>query len=134
MTFRYGFGKNERLKSRKQIDELFASGNSYPAFPLRMAWRLFPANAGAPSGLLAGVSASKRHFKKATDRNRIKRLLREAYRLQKPELLELLQAQGLSGHVFFLYTGKELPSFTEVETALRKCLHQLTRKAHEAIS
>ncbi len=130
MSFR--FGKHERLKSRKQIDALFEQGKSYHAFPVRMAWRLFPAAADVPAALLAGVSAPKRQFKHAVARNRIKRLLREAYRLQKPELQQQLAERGWGGHVFFLYTGKELPTFTEVENAMRKCLRHLGQKINEA--
>lgn len=128
---RFSFGRQERLKSRKQIDALFQVGKSYHAFPVRMAWQLFAATEAQPAGLLAGVSAPKRHFKHAVDRNRIKRQLREAYRLQKPELLELMAARNLSGHVFFLYTGKELPNFADVDIAMGKCLQQLRRKVHE---
>lgn len=131
MAIRNSFGKKERLKSRKQIDALFEGGRSYHAFPVRMAWCLFPNANDKPYGLLAGVSAPKRSFKKAVDRNRIKRLLREAYRLQKPELLELLATKGFSGHVFFLFTGKELPLFTQVAAAMHKCLQHLANKAND---
>jgi ribonuclease P protein component len=131
MPARLGFGKGERLKSRKQIDALFTEGRSFHAFPVRMAYRFFPQTAQAAPSLLAGVSAPKRSFKKAVDRNRIKRLLREAYRLQKPELLELLATRNLAGHVFFLYTGKELPQFKVIEAAMHKCLQHIHRKANE---
>ena len=129
---RYGFPKKERLKSRKQIDGLFAGGKSYHAFPVRMAFRLFATPEGSQPGLLVGVSAPKRHFKKAVHRNRIKRLLREAYRLQKGELLTFVEQASLSGHVFFLFTDKVLPDFTTIEVSVGKCLQHLQRKAHEA--
>src|SRR5438309_2863389 len=80
MAKQYGFGKTDRLKSRKQIDELFARGKSIVVFPVRVSYRFFSSEAII---LQAAVSVSKKHFKKAVDRNRIKRLLREAYRLQK---------------------------------------------------
>ncbi|RPD48158.1 ribonuclease P protein component [Paracnuella aquatica] len=131
MPPRYGFPKSERLKSRKQIDGLFAGGKSYNAFPVRMAYRLFASPEGTQPALLVGVSAPKRHFKKAVHRNRIKRLLREAYRLQKPQLLALLEGANISGHVFFLYTDKLLPDYATIETSVGKCLQQLQRKAHE---
>lgn len=128
---RYGFSKKERLKSRKQIDGLFAGGKSYHAFPVRMAYRLFATPEGEQPGLLVGVSAPKRHFKKAVHRNRIKRLLREAYRLQKGNLPEILGRIPLSGHVFFLYTDKVLPDYSTIEASVGKCLQHLQRKAHE---
>lgn len=81
--------------------------------------------------MLAGVSAPKRSFKKAVDRNRIKRLLREAYRLQKAPLLQLMEERHTAGHVFFLYTGKELLTFEQVHAAMAKCLQQLQRRINE---
>src|SRR5689334_5548279 len=99
MPKRFGFPKAERLKSRKQIEALFAGGKSVSVFPVRAVYELLPAE---EPGLKVGVSASKRYFKKAVDRNRIKRLLRETYRLQKEELVLQVKEAGLSGAVFFL--------------------------------
>ena len=121
---RFRFSKTERLKSRKQIDALFAEGKSVSVFPVRAVYRF---SAATEPGLKAGVSASKRQFKKAVHRNRIKRLLREAYRLQKEEVLLKTNEAGLSGTIFFLYTGKDLPDFDTLKTAVGKCLHRLTK-------
>lgn len=88
---------------------------------------MFPS--GEEPGLKVGVTASKRHFKKAVDRNRLKRRLREAYRLQKEPLLETLKAQGISGIAFFMYTDKTITSFEVIKTAMQKCLRQLAQKA-----
>lgn len=123
MVKRFGLPKAERLKSRKQIDALFAEGKSFAVFPIRVTYRFF-AN-GQNSGLQIGVSASKRNFKKAVERNRIKRLLREAYRLQKEELQTRVKAAGKHGTVFFLYTDKTIASFDTVKTAMAKCLKKL---------
>jgi ribonuclease P protein component len=62
----------------------------------------------------AGVTTSSRNFKKAVQRNRVKRILREAYRLQKIPLQNVLKEQNKSIAVFFIYIGKELPVFNEV--------------------
>ncbi len=124
MPKRFGFPKAERLKSRKQIDGLFADGTAVSVFPVRAVYKF---SASETAGVKAGVSVSKRHFKKAVDRNRIKRLLREAYRLQKEKLVVKTNEAGVSGTVFFLYTDKTMADFETVKAAMGKCLHRLTK-------
>jgi ribonuclease P protein component len=96
-----------------------------------------PVNGGGPAAkaprsdwapLQAGFGASSRHFKKAVDRNRIKRLGREAYRLQKEPLLRRLTEKGLSLAVFFIYTGKELPEQATVTEKIGVILQKLIKE------
>lgn len=115
---RHTFPLAERLKSRKQIDSLFRTGKSFSVFPLRVFYRW--EGEALPR---VGVSAPKRHFKRAVDRNRIKRLLREGYRLQKQTLLEAPSAPGLQ--VFIVYTGKELPTQHEMLEKIGVVLRKL---------
>ena len=124
-----GFGKAEKLKSRKLVEELFARGKSLHLFSIRVFYKFLPLLENETTRLQVAVSVSKRNFKKAVDRNRIKRLLREAYRLQKQELIEVLKAQGKQGYVFFIYTDKQIPRYTIVFDAMTKCLEVLKRKA-----
>jgi ribonuclease P protein component len=77
--------------------------------------------------LQAGFGASSRSFKKAVDRNRIKRLIREAYRLQKLDLQRLLNEKGRSLAVFFIYTGKELPESGTVTEKIAVVLQKLIK-------
>ena len=84
----------------------------------------FIENAEEP--LQAGVTASSRHFKKAVQRNRIKRVLREAYRLQKSPLQQAVKAQQKSLVLFFIYIGKELPVFAEVQQKMQVVLQRVT--------
>ena len=78
--------------------------------------------------LHAGFGASKRNFKRAVDRNRIKRLSREGYRLQKEPLLRRLEEKGLSMAVFFIYTGRDLPDYPTVTEKIGVALHKLIKE------
>ena len=113
----------ERLKRRKIIEQLFSEGRSVAVFPLRVQYKLYDQVLAAP--LQAGFSASSRQFKKAVDRNRIKRLMREAYRLQKIPLQEKLQATQQQLALFFIYTGKELPEYKTISEKIGVALKKL---------
>ena len=130
MAKAFGLSKKERLKSRTQIEFLFEKGKSITVFPIRVNFLFLEAE--KPHQALIGVTASKRYFKKAVDRNRIKRLLREAYRLQKKELNEALGKAGKNALVFFMYTDKSLPTFELVTSAMDSCLKRLVQKLHVA--
>lgn len=118
----FGLNKKERLKSRKQIEALFEAGEVFVQHPLRVVYTIKPAR---QAGATIAVTASKKHFKKATDRNRVKRLLREAYRLQKTELVNTLLQQQLQLQVFFVYTSKSMTTFQQTKAAMQQCLKKL---------
>lgn len=121
MNFTYG--KSEKLKSKKLIDQLFTEGQSVSAYPLRLVYlnTTFNDNNIAKTG----VSVSKRHFKTAVARNRIKRLLRESYRLNKAEYFNNLTTQ----HAFMvLYIGKDIPTYTLVETKMKLLFEKFSSK------
>lgn len=125
---RYFFKKDDRLKGRKSVDELFREGKSFTQTPFRVVWK--PSNEKA--ALQVGVTVSSRHFKKAVDRNRIKRLMREAWRLQKHALQQELQSAGKSMSVFILYTARELPLYELVFERTGAILNRLVKIAHES--
>jgi ribonuclease P protein component len=140
----YTLVKNERLKSRKTIDQLFTSGKSFSLFPFKVIYQKSPsvfsdeqqATSNQPASqagnhLQAAFSVSKKHFKKAVYRNRIKRLMREAYRLQKTELQNQLQQSNAGLSVFILYVNKELPEYTLVVTKMNAVLKRLQKIMNE---
>jgi len=104
------FPKKEHLKSKKQIQALFHSGKAFSVFPFRVIYLLHPSPV-KPGTAHVGFSVPSRHYKKAVDRNRIKRQMREAYRLQKKDFLHFLEKNRLELSVFFIYTGKKLPQY-----------------------
>ena len=124
MAKKFTLHSGERLKRRKIIEQLFSEGKSVTVFPLRVQYKLYPEGLASP--LQAGFSASSRNFKKAVDRNRIKRLMREAYRLQKLPLQEKLQANQKQLALFFIYTGKELPEYALVYEKMGVALNKLS--------
>ncbi|MCW3073385.1 MAG: rnpA [Flaviaesturariibacter sp.] len=127
----FGLSRSEKLKSRKQIDALFAGKQRFSVYPLQVWWRFLPAD--DEGSVQIGVTCSKRHFKKAVDRNRVKRLIREAYRLQKVVLSEALPA-GKQAQLFFVYLDKALPAYDTVFAAMTTCLQTLKKKcAHEPV-
>jgi len=123
----FTLGKDERLKSRKLIERVFREGKSFALFPFRVYYAPLPAI--VPVFLQAGFGAGSRNFKKAVDRNRIKRLTREAYRLQKQGLQDHLRDKGRPLAVFFIYVGKELPDQELIRTKIGLILQKLITEA-----
>jgi len=124
---RFTFGRDQRLKSRKQIERVFREGKSMNVFPFRVYFFIQPLVDGRQA-LQTGVGASRRNFKKAVDRNRIKRLTREAYRLKKESLALLLKERQLSLSLFFIYTGKELPDYRLVSGKIAVALEKIMKE------
>lgn len=126
LQIRYCFPKQERLYLKLDIQSLFASGESFIAYPLRIVYFLQPTEQAARAQVL--VSVAKKYFRRANKRNRVKRLIREAYRLNKYPFLERLEAKGLYAHLGIMCVGKELPTYPEVERALKKALTRIIER------
>ncbi len=119
-SVRYTFPKSEHLTSKKTINELFTSGQSLFQYPFKILYLVREEEADNYPKVL--ISVSKRQFKKAVDRNKVKRLIREAYRLQKPHLISLpnhLEALA------FIYVGKSIEPYAKFEKGMKKGLGKL---------
>ena len=111
------FSKKEKLKSKKRIELLFQEGQSVKGFPLRLLYLESPLPYQEIM-VQVGVSVPKRLHKLAVTRNRIKRLMREAYRLNK----NLVDTKGTTFAVLILYTHREIPSYEDMDKAMVKLL------------
>ena len=119
--------KPERLNKKKIIEKMFAGGSrSFSIFPLRVVW-LPVEEVDAPVSIL--VSVSKRRFKRAVKRNRIKRQIREAYRLNKQILLNPLGESSLRLAIAFIYLSDELADSTLMEEKMKTALARIAEKA-----
>ncbi len=125
MNRQYTYGKNERLKSRKLMDELFARGKVIKSYPVRIHYLVHKNETLSP--LQAGVSVSKRNFKKAVDRNRVKRLLRESYRLHNLELKEKYTNSDKNMAIMIIYGSNKMPVYKDLEKQVKYLLRKLSK-------
>ena len=114
LKMKFTYNKAEKLKSNKLINALFVNGKSISVYHLRLVF--LETTFSEPVKLKTGVSVPKRNFKKAVDRIRIKRLMREAYRLNKSELFNNITTQYA---FMILYIGNDKPTLTELETRMK---------------
>ena len=131
----FTYQQQDKLKSRKQLQNLFALGKSLSNAPLRLIYTLEniaeenPANIG-PLILQAGVGAPTKQFKKAVQRNRVKRLLREAYRLELPAFKAQLPMQGMRLNIFILYIEATVLTQIEINAKMKLILDQLVKRIY----
>jgi len=121
------FRKEEKLCSQKIMGDLFLSGNTFLCYPVKIVWKKLDV---IPSQFPAqvGFSVPKRLFKHAVDRNRLKRLLRESYRLHKAILYEELEFAGYRIALMIIYIAKEELPFSKIEPALLKALNKINEQ------
>jgi ribonuclease P protein component len=128
LTKAFSYNKKEKLKSRKQLDILFAKGKSFTVFPVKV-WYAYAEE--QDNILKTGVGVSSRNFKKAVHRNRVKRLLREAYRTEKQPLQTYLNNTEKKLAVFLLFVDKTLPAYSLVKEKTGLCMQRLIKQLNE---
>ena len=123
---RYTLSKAERLSRKRDIDLLFAEGQSFIAYPLRVVYTVIEEQRSVPASIL--ISVSKKKFKRAVKRNAVKRQIRESYRIRKQALFEPLQTTGRYLAIAFIFLEKELASNETMEKAMEKAIRLLGEK------
>jgi len=118
----FSFKKSERLTGSKSISSLFQDGTSISSYPVRI---LFNTKGIGPKPVLLAISVPKRLFRRAVDRNLLKRRIREAYRLNKPQLYSRLQTMQIKANVVIQYQQKEILDYQTIETGVVKALDKM---------
>ncbi len=127
MSFKYN--KKDKLKSKKLIDKLFNEGKAITVYPLRLVYLKTDFDDG--SILKTGVSVSKKLHKTAVARNRIKRLLREAYRLNKP----LYFNNSSTSYAFMiLYLSKDGTTFDALNGSMKRVFKKFVDKTSDSLN
>ncbi len=130
----FTFQRGERLKSRKVISRMFGAGQSFGQYPLRLVWMPQEAPPGAFPVQVA-FSVPKKKFKSAVQRNRIRRRMREAWRLNKHRLYLALQDDKVSSYAFMIiYIANEALTYREIEQATRQMIRRFLKKRTEKIN
>ena len=121
------FKKTERLCRRALIGKLFDKGVSFFEFPFKIIYLQIDATESLPPEIPAQVlfTVPKRNHKHAVSRNRIKRLMREAYRKHKTELYNTLRTQNTQHVLVFIYTNREMPEYRQTERKIKLAIHRL---------
>ena len=107
------FKKEERLTSKKLIDELLKKGSSFVVFPFRLIWLETSLQSSFPSQIV--ITVSKKHFQRAVDRNKIKRQMREAYRKNKEIIYSYLRNKQQQNAMMLVYINKTFCPYKELE-------------------
>ena len=127
---KYSLNKSDRLKSKSIIDGLFANSQTVKGFPVLILWTLTPLPEldAQPTPIKAAFTVSKKKFRRAVDRNRIKRLMREALRLNRHSLSSAQIPVGFQLNIMMFYLTRDILTFEQVDRGMIKALKRLAHK------
>lgn len=123
----FTFHRKERLKSRKIIGQLFQKGHSFISYPIRFVWVKMDSPLSEYPIQMA-QTVPKRAFSKAVDRNRLRRRIREAYRINKHSIYEKLEDQKTQYGLMLIYVAKQEMTFQEIEKGVKKGLGKMGKR------
>ena len=106
---------------------LFEEGNSEYSFPVKVFWLASPTNSS--SAVQAGFSVPKKKFKRAVDRNLLKRRMKESYRLNKAELIDLANNKNLNLSLFFIFSANSILDYHQIEKSIVNQLKLICKKS-----
>ena len=121
----FSFSKKERLKNKVEIESLFSEGNRFFEYPFNVIWKV---DSNSDSTLKMAVSAPKKKIPNATDRNKIKRLVREAFRTNKTIVQQPLEAKDVKLHLMLIYSQSSIMSMSEIEDKISVTLQRLAEQ------
>ena len=122
------FPKKARLSLKRDIDHLFENGQAFMSFPLRIVYLPVAGDNPPEPGISVLISVPKRRIKHAVDRNRIKRLIRETYRLNKNTAENVFKLNSKQTHIAFMYVCNDILPYADIEKAMLKALNKICRQ------
>lgn len=126
----FTFHKTERLCSQKLIEDLYRTGKRFTAFPITVHWKIIKsAPTQSPAQVL--IVAPKRRLRHAVDRNRVKRIMRESYRLQKHRLYSTLEATNQKLIISLSYSHHEIYEFQSIYRKIEKAIDKIISQIGE---
>jgi len=123
---KYSLNRNERIKHRKLIEDIFSKGNTIYKDFIRINY----IESDFSDDIIAKVAFSvpKKKFKRAYKRNRLKRIMREVYRKTKPDFYEILSNKSIKIALLFVYLDDEIKNYEIIEKTMKSALKKLVKK------
>ncbi|MBK7130099.1 MAG: ribonuclease P protein component [Crocinitomicaceae bacterium] len=122
----FNFGKKDKLCSTKLIDEIFSRGKEVKVYPYVLKYLIIDEQDGA--SVKIAFSVPKKRIRKAVSRNLIRRRMKEAYRLNRADFMNLVDQHKMHLAVFLIYTGKENETYQFIEEKIKLILSEIKTK------